>query len=156
MRLDESQQQGMISLTLIAWLVGIGLLGAGTFFGFREFKSNYLEIGELRATERFRDQIDKFKTDLEEKRREIEAFASEKADAIKVAQEELKLAHDMEVSNYQKSIAAANAKNQKLLAELTKLKAPSDRPVVNSTPGKLSDVAVNSINRLLSRFTEKP
>lgn len=137
---------------MIVAVVATALIGSGAFFGFREFKANYLEIGEFRATEKLRAQIDGLQKSLEEKRKEIEGFAIEKADAVKQAQDELKLSHQIEVDSYKSTVAAINAKNQKLIAELTKTKAPSDRPVVNTQVGKLSDVAVNSINRMLSRF----
>lgn len=149
-------QRGLISSTVLVWIVSGLLLSTGVYFGFREFKSNYLEIGELRATEKFRDQVEKLKDDLVAKGKEIEAFAKEKADAVKVAQEELSLAHQSEIDTYKKTIAAAASQNKKLLAELTKARSPTDRPINNTTPGQLSDVAVNAINRMLTRFGEAP
>lgn len=152
----SSKQAGFaLTTTMIVAAAITALIGSGAFFGFREFKANYLEIGERRAIDKFRDQVDSLKKDLEEKRKEIEGFAIEKADAIKQAQDELKLSHQIEVDSYKNTVAAITAKNQKLIAELTKAKAPSDRPVVNTQVGKLSDVAVNSINRMLSRFDGK-
>ena len=152
----SSKQAGFaLTTTMIVAAVATALITSGAFFGFREFKANYLEIGEFRATEKLRAQIDGLQKSLEEKRKEIEGFAIEKADAVKQAQDELKLSHQIEVDSYKSTVAAINAKNQKLIAELTKAKAPSDRPVVNTQVGKLSDVAVNSINRMLSRFNGK-
>lgn len=135
---------------LIAGGVVLAALVAGGWFLFSEFKTNYLELGQLRATKAYMEQINSLRADLDAKRKEIESFAVEKADAVKVAVEELELAHKAEVDNYARTVEAYRSNNKKLLAELSKTKRKTDRPVVNTTPGKLSDVAVNTINRLLA------
>lgn len=142
------KQRGFVSpknALQIAIVVGVV---AVVFFGFREFRSLYIDKGKLQVMEQYRDIIDAANKETQDLKRQLEEASKTKADDVAKAVQDALAERQSTLDDYAKELEAYKTRNASLLSQLrTK---PSDRPVVRTEPGTISDVAVNTINRLIS------
>lgn len=145
-----AKQRGFLSKSILSSLPNILLIAAvaaGVIYAFKEFRSLYIEKGANETALFYRDLKDTAEKRIRELEKELEQLSKAEADAMDKAVQEALEKRQQEVDEYTKTIEVYKTRNNELIAQLRR--HTTDRPVTKTEPGSLSDIAVNSINRMI-------
>lgn len=148
--LSSKRQGGFVSIGTLEKLlefVPYIMVGLFVFLGFLELRSLYIEKGKNEVASQYRESLTKANDELRDLKAQLEHQSRTEADAVDKAVKEALSERNRELEEYRKSVEAYRSQNASLLSQLKK--HSTDKPVVTTEPGSISDIAVNSINRMI-------